>query len=218
MARVHCFGCHGGERVRGDFDLRQVHDRGTWQEAMWLVEDGEMPGDGTVLAPEVLEKLLQWIRQEMEKAVTATAPTHPRLVRRTNLEWAHAVRDRVGIDFGVERWLEPEVPGKTGFVHDREQLSWSSSRLHRTLEAAERVTQSSEALLQAEGNLVSHEWEAEDWERSTSHLKAFDDGVLFSVEAQQISQPVWIPVDGFYVLDLWGSTMGLPSVVQLSDG
>jgi len=216
LAKRYCLDCHGGENAEGGFDLTASITGEQWEEAYALVDREEMPEREPVPTTGERVALLQWIRSRAETSASEREIDRPRFFRLTNEEYSHSVRDLTGLDLRPGDWLPPDAPGETGFFNDRRSLTWTPSRFERYVMAAERVADAVEML--RSGDTVRHIWEAEELERSSSHLKEFDEGVLFSVEAQMISTSVLIPVDGYYEVRLRGATMGLPSTVQILDG
>jgi hypothetical protein len=96
----YCYECHGGKKVKGKIDFRDLtfekHSQ-DWTEALHQIEDGEMPPEDE-LQPSKEEKLLvsKWIKQELLKNFKESNKTQLRLMSIN--EYAATVRDLFGYD------------------------------------------------------------------------------------------------------------------------
>ncbi len=210
----HCFSCHGEDKVEGGVDFRQPLTASQWQRAISQVEREEMPPNSGP-SPGQRREILAWLEQSAVSAPPAPRPPIPRFARLTREEYSRSVAKLLGIDLRPGELLEPDPPGVTGFTNDAEALQVTPAQAAKYLEAAERAVEGWTALGKPG---IAVRFEAEAMDRSSSHLKEFDRGMLFATEPQVISTTVEIPVDGFYEIRCHGSTMGKPTRLQILDG
>jgi len=209
-----CFSCHGEDKVEGGFDLRQPLSASQWQRAIAQVEREEMPPNANP-SPAERQEILTWLEQTAASSPPTARPSVPRFARLTREEYSRSVAKLLGIDLRPGDLLEPDPPGVSGFTNDADALQVTPSQATKYLEAAERAIQGWLALGQPG---IANHFEAESMDRSSSHLKEFDHGMLFATEPQVISATVEIPVDGYYEIRCHGSTMGKPTRLQILDG
>ncbi len=217
VVRTYCWSCHGedGNDIEGGFDLRRDLSRDRWQEAVHLLEVDEMPIKAPFPGPEEREALLAWLNRKAAAARPAPREPAPVVTRLSAPEFDGAMRALWGIDLRPSELVGPEATGESGFRGDRRSRHLDAALMEKYLAASERIVESMAALRR---DPIETRFEAEAMERSSSHLQDFDEGVLFSVEAQMISTAMRIPVDGYYEVRIRASTIGLPAVAQLWDG
>jgi hypothetical protein len=214
LVEEHCFSCHGETKVEGGFDLRHPLTASQWRRAAGQVEREEMPPKNGP-TPEARQQILAWFENSAASAPPAPRAPVPAFARLTREEYSRSVANLLGIDLRPGDLLEPDPPGVSGFTNDADSLQVTPAQAARYLEAAERAIEGWLALGQP--GLVRR-FEAEAMDRSSSHLKEFDRGMLFATEPQVISATVEIPVDGYYEVRCHGSTMGRPTRLQILDG
>ena len=214
LVEDQCFSCHGGDKVEGGFDLTAPLSASKWQRAIAQVEREEMPPKSAP-SPEERRAILDWLEATAAAAPPAPRSSVPRYARLTREEFSHSVKDLLGIDLRPGDLLEPDPQGVSGFTNDAESVQVSPAQAMRYLEAAERAV---EGWLALERPGITVRWEAEALNRSSSHLKEFDHGMLFATEPQVISATIEIPVDGSYEIRCQGSTMGRATRLQVLDG
>lgn len=215
VVEERCFSCHGEDKVEGGFDLRQPLSASQWHRAIAQVEREEMPPKAPGPNPEQRREILDWLEASSAAAPPTPRPAVPRFARLTREEYSRSVAALLGIDLRPGDLLEPDPQGVSGFTNDAESLEISPAQAAKYFEAAER---SIEGWLALGSSGIEHHFEAEKMDRSSSHLKEFDHGMLFATEPQVISLSVEIPVDGYYEIRCHGSTMGKPTRLQILDG
>lgn len=215
LVEEHCFSCHGEDKVEAEFDLRLPLHPAAWRRAIAQVEREEMPPHASHLSEAGRQEILTWLEKSARSAPPAPRPPVPRYVRLTQEEYNRSVAAVLGLDLRPGDLLEADPQGITGFTNDAESLQISPAQAAKYLEAAERAIEGWSALKRP--GITVH-FEAEAMDRSSSHIKEFDHGILFATEPQVISASVEIPVDGYYEIRCHGSTMGKPTRLQVLDG
>lgn len=140
LMQRYCIECHGGKKVKGKVDFTKMQtdaDRTaafeTWEAAIELMRDGEMPPDAARQPSAAeLETIYAWYQERFVNSVEA----HPGYFRPRRLsarEYRNTVRDLFGFDLEtaviaaeqtqvekslVMKLLPTDPPGKSGFKND----------------------------------------------------------------------------------------------------
>jgi mono/diheme cytochrome c family protein len=147
--KEHCITCHGPDKSKGKItvhtlngDLTAGHDLEHWELILEMLESGEMPPeDEPQPAPADRRAVAQWIEAGLRDYVASAssesaAPTTRRL---TNIEYENTIRDLVGIDLDLLKYL-PEDPTKPyTFNNTAEFMMLGPEQIQRYRENARRV-------------------------------------------------------------------------------
>ena len=144
----HCEKCHAGDKHKGDFQLeslsRDFSDRKNcemWLAVMEQLDAGTMPPKEKPRPPgHEVQTVVKWIGERAGAAEVARRAAEGRVVlRRLNrAEYAHTVRDLLGVDVDLTDLLPPDT-SVSGFDNSAEALHTSSYLMRNYLDAADRV-------------------------------------------------------------------------------
>lgn len=150
LLKQHCYKCHGKDKQKGDVDLEAFadvaaiqKDQETWQRAVEVIRDGDMPPAKEAKMPDpAKEKLAMGIEDILTAALLAKGPDPgPSIIRRlTHGEYRRAARDLLGVDFDVAEAVGmPEDPIGNGFENLAEALKIPPALSEKYVAAAEEV-------------------------------------------------------------------------------
>ena len=122
-----CIGCHGADQQEGDVRLDQLNpdlvggtDAERWHQALNLINQGEMPpADAPQPDPATLERLVNWIQGELNRAIEARQTSHRKVLRRlTRSQYTRSLQEllQLHIDFGDA--LPDDAKSRTGFTNN----------------------------------------------------------------------------------------------------
>ena len=147
----HCEECHGGKKIKGGFNARELVKRAdffedfeVWGKVADAVKSGEMPpDDGKAVGEEDRAALLRWIGEGRRRAVEQNAgdPGPVTLRRLTNGEYERTVRDLTGVAFDVARGFVPDGGGGEGFSNIGDALYLTPAQLERYIGAARNLAE-----------------------------------------------------------------------------
>ncbi|MEM7476640.1 MAG: DUF1592 domain-containing protein [Planctomycetota bacterium] len=140
---VHCFECHGGnedDELKGEVRLDKlsqdmVHDRASmeiWHDALDAIQLGEMPPeDATPLGEKDRKILVEWIRENLDRALESIKGSSKGIVMRriNNAEYAYTMTDLLGLELDYAKDLPPDPVSKDGFLNNGQSLGMSSMQL-----------------------------------------------------------------------------------------
>jgi hypothetical protein len=142
-----CFGCHGGGMDKGgvSFDAFEsdeaiLADRELWAKALKNVRAGLMPPAGEPRpTPEQVATLADWVKRGALGLDPADPDPGRVTLRRLNrAEYAHTIRDLMGVEFLADVEFPPDDTGY-GFDNIGDVLSVSPLLLEKYMQAAEAI-------------------------------------------------------------------------------
>jgi hypothetical protein len=144
---LHCLGCHGTQKPKGDLrldrltpDFADQASRERWRSVLKRVTAGEMPPKSKPRPPaQEVRALSDWITGKVQAAEAARRAQGRVVLRRLNrVEYENTVRDLLGVDIELQELL-PLDNSANGFDNVGEALHVSSFLMERYLEAAEKA-------------------------------------------------------------------------------
>ncbi len=144
----YCYPCHGGEKTKGDLDLkrygdlRQIQlDAAVWLGAKRKLDDYEMP-PAKKKQPSGDERMLlsAWIRNwavdSIDPALIVKDPGAVVLHRLNKAEFNNTFRDLLGIPAGLANGFPDDIGGNSGFDNSADSLSSPPLFIEKILAAA----------------------------------------------------------------------------------
>src|SRR5205814_10237124 len=167
----YCLQCHSTKKKKGDLDLERFaafeqvrKDLRPWQNALEMLENGEMPPKGSP-KPRADERgrLIAWVRPLLSMEARAQAGDPGRVVvrRLSNAEYNNTVRDLTGVDLQPARDFPVDGAAGEGFTNAGEALVTSPTLLNKYLNAAKEIT--SHVVLLPDGFRFSPATTRRDW-------------------------------------------------------
>lgn len=147
----YCFQCHGtGKRVKGGVNLAEftnlasIHrDPKTWETALRVVEDREMPPEDKNQPSEMeRERLVSWMRHTLDNPDDRVVPKDPGRVvlhRLSGTEYNNTIRDLFGVNSNPAEKFPSEGGGGGGFDNNADTLFIPPILMERYLESAHAV-------------------------------------------------------------------------------
>ncbi|MBK9384282.1 MAG: DUF1592 domain-containing protein [Planctomycetes bacterium] len=168
---ARCFECHGAAKAKGDVDLERFASLGDlrreprlWQEALVLVEAGDMPPpEAPPLDAAERASLVAELRGALAEVARAEAgDPGPVLLRRlSNAEYGYTVRDLTGVaSLDPARELPVDGAAGEGFSNVGQALPMSPMLLAKYLDAAREIA--AHAVLLPDGIAFSAHTSARD--------------------------------------------------------
>ncbi|MBL8901644.1 MAG: DUF1587 domain-containing protein, partial [Planctomycetes bacterium] len=147
---ARCFECHGTAKAKGDVDLERFanlaelrREPRLWQEALALVEAGDMPPpEAPALDAAERAALVAELRSALAEVARAEAgDPGPVLLRRlSNAEFAYTLRDLTGVaSLEPARELPADGAAGEGFSNVGQALPMSPMLLAKYLDAAREI-------------------------------------------------------------------------------
>ncbi len=147
--KAKCYECHGGEKTKGDVDLKRLADDPKlateftlWQDVKDTVSDGDMPPKKAhQLSEEEHKLLLGWVTESLDALANAKAgdPGPVTMRRLTNAEYDYTIRDLTGHDYGLAKEFQTDGGGGEGFANTGDVLFVSPQALDKYFTAARKV-------------------------------------------------------------------------------
>lgn len=150
LLKTHCAKCHGGNKPKGDFDLRSLGDNPNrenvelWETSLDYVKAGEMPpAKQSRLSAADRQQLVQFLDQKMRLYSSQTGGSKRIKPRRlNNREFENSVRDVLLIeDIGTHQPTDNLI-GDTlhhGFDTHGDTLGFSKFHLEQYIEAVRKI-------------------------------------------------------------------------------
>jgi hypothetical protein len=145
----HCLECHGGEKPKGDLDLRQyqsldlvIRDPRPWATVLERLTAKEMPPKKAKQpSVEARRQVIEWIEAvRKDEARKNAGDPGPVLARRlSNAEYNYTIRDLTGVDLQPTREFPVDPTNPAGFDNSGESLAMSPALLNKYLQAARDV-------------------------------------------------------------------------------
>lgn len=146
MLGAKCYKCHGGEKTKGEIDLKalaadpKVEDQHElWTRVLDTIESGDMPPPKSEpLAPEEEKSIVAWVDGALSHLAKQNAgdPGPVTMRRLTNAEYDRTIRDLTGRDFGLAKEFQTDGGGGEGFANTGDVLFMSPSALDKYFGAA----------------------------------------------------------------------------------
>ena len=172
LVQKYCLACHSAKAKKGGLDLERFdtfaavrRDLKPWQQAVELVEAGEMPPkEKPQPTAEERTQLVARVRSFLDAEAKARAgdPGHVPLRRLSNAEYDYTVRDLTGVDLRPTREFPADGAAGEGFTNAAEALTdVSSALLTKYLNAAKEIAD--HAVLLPDGIRFSPGKTRRDW-------------------------------------------------------
>ncbi len=150
LLETYCVECHGGEKIKGDLDLKALVESSsiieqfrTWELVAEMLEFEDMPPPEESNQPSERERsmAIETIGSSLEAYMNAHAgdPGEVRLRRLTSAEYAYTIRDLTGLDLDLAGEFPEEAVGGEGFSNVGTVQFMQDSTLERYLAVAKRV-------------------------------------------------------------------------------
>ena len=183
FAQKYCLGCHSTAVKKGSLDLQRFKtsadvrgDLKVWQQAIEMLEAGEMPPKGKP-QPSADERrfAIAWIRLFLaNEAQSLRGDPGPAPLRRlSNAEYDYTIHDLTGVDLKPTKEFPPDGAGGEGFTNAAESLSDISPALFtKYLNAAKEIAD--HAVVVPDGFRFSPKKTRRDWsDENVERLRAF---------------------------------------------
>lgn len=152
MLAAKCYSCHGGEKTKGDVDLKELaadpkfnNEFKLWTTVKETIENGDMPPPkAKQLSSDENKSILGWINQSLDALAEAKAgdPGPVTMRRLTNAEYDYTIRDLTGRDYALAREFQTDGGGGEGFSNTGDVLFMNSTALDKYFAAARKLADS----------------------------------------------------------------------------
>lgn len=149
LLAAKCYSCHGGEKTKGEIDLKalaadpKVEEQfELWDRVMETVESGDMPppkakplADGEDVA------IMDWVNGALDHLAAANSgdPGPVTMRRLTNSEYDRSIRDLTGHSYGLSAEFQTDGGGGEGFSNTGDVLFLSPSAIDKYFSAARQL-------------------------------------------------------------------------------
>ncbi|MCA9179363.1 MAG: DUF1592 domain-containing protein [Planctomycetales bacterium] len=144
-----CYDCHGPRQAKADLRLDRLNpdflrggDLDTWHDVLNQLNLGMMPPEDATQPTEAeATRLISWLTRSLRVAAEAKRNAGGRVTSRrlTRDEYAHTMRDLLGVDLDYGREMPPEPASPDGFLNDGATLELSPTQLETYLAVARRA-------------------------------------------------------------------------------
>lgn len=151
MLAAKCYSCHGGEKTKGEVDLKALaadpkidEQFELWHRVLDTLESGEMPPKKSdPLAEGEETAIVAWVNHELDAlAQTNSGDPGPVTMRRlTNGEYDRSIRDLTGRDYGLAKEFQTDGGGGEGFSNTGDVLFLSPAALDKYFNAARQLAE-----------------------------------------------------------------------------
>ena len=165
LLAAKCYQCHGGEKTKGDVDLKRLSSEPNvakeftlWQDVKETILNGDMPPrKAKQLTEDEANKLTGWVTGAIDALATAKAgdPGPVTMRRLTNAEYDYSIRDLTGRDYGLAKEFQTDGGGGEGFANTGDVLFVSPQALDKYFSAARKVADN--ATIMPGSGIVFHE-------------------------------------------------------------
>jgi len=210
LVEKYCYRCHGGERTRGGVDLTTYEtsdsvfeDRELWLEALWLIENEEMPSKGELPSLSERKEMIDWLESRLNEVDWSQIREagHVSLPRLTKNEYNNTIRDLLGLDIQSGNILLEEGEGDSGFTTDRDNLFITPATMEKYFTAADVAL---EAVIALQKPTISIHLESEEMFMTESDQPEEypDEFFGYNLNRGQMTlyDSIEFPADGYYTL------------------
>ncbi len=144
-----CYSCHGGEKTKGDVDLKQfaadpklASEFEIWTKVKDTIENGDMPPKkARQLAPHEASAITGWVTHSLDALAEAKSgdPGPVTMRRLTNAEYDYTIRDLTGRDYGLAKEFQTDGGGGEGFTNTGDVLFTSPAAIDKYFGAARKL-------------------------------------------------------------------------------
>ncbi len=149
MLAAKCYSCHGGEKTKGDVDLKQfaadpkvANDFELWIKVKDTIENGDMPPrKAKQLSADEKTGITGWVQQSLDLLAESKAgdPGPVTMRRLTNAEYDNTIRDLTGHDYGLAKEFQTDGGGGEGFTNTGDVLFMSPAAIDKYFAAARKL-------------------------------------------------------------------------------
>lgn len=149
MLSAKCYSCHGGEKTRGDVDLKQFAadpklavEFEIWAKVKDSIENGDMPPKkAKPLTDAEGSAITGWIGSSLDALAESNAgdPGPVTMRRLTNAEYDNTIRDLTGRDYGLAKEFQTDGGGGEGFTNTGDVLFMSPAAIDKYFAAARKL-------------------------------------------------------------------------------
>ncbi len=146
-----CYSCHGGEKTKGDVDLKQLAgdpklatEFEIWTKVKDSIESGDMPPKkAKQLSLEEKASITGWVTHSLNVlAESKSGDPGPVTMRRlTNAEYDYTIRDLTGRDYHLADEFQTDGGGGEGFTNTGDVLFTSPSSIDKYFAAARKLAE-----------------------------------------------------------------------------
>ena len=209
----YCYRCHDDEKQKGDVNLSifkspkdMLGERKLWLEALYLIEEGEMPTKAPLPAGDDLKLLTQYI-DSVVNGIDWTKVKNPGFEepsRMNTKQYANTLRDLLGLDLPIEKYFLQDAPGRSGFSNDRGSAFLSTDRLKLYMKIANKSLESS---LFAKQTPLNESYEAIEMSNGSNRTLQDERGVGLTLEQMILTQNVDVKTSGYYTFTIKSSVL-----------
>lgn len=149
LLAAKCYECHGGEKTKGDVDLKALSsdpdvavEFDLWRTVKDTIDNGDMPPrKAKQLAPEEKAAITGWVEQSLNALAEAKSgdPGPVTMRRLTNAEYDNTIRDLTGRDYALAKEFQSDGGGGEGFSNTGDVLFMNSAALDKYFAAARKL-------------------------------------------------------------------------------
>ncbi len=144
-----CYGCHGGEKTKGDVDLKQFASNPDvpvnfeiWNTVKDTIDNGDMPPrKAKQLTPDEKAGITGWVQHSLDLLAEAKSgdPGPVTMRRLTNAEYDYTIRDLTGRDYALAKEFQTDGGGGEGFTNTGDVLFMSPAAIDKYFAAARKL-------------------------------------------------------------------------------
>lgn len=149
LLSAKCYSCHGGEKTKGEVDLKVLatdpnigEEFELWGRVLDSIESGEMPPPKSeALKENEGTAIIAWVNHELNAlAQTNSGDPGPVTMRRlTNGEFDRSIRDLTGHDYSLAGEFQTDGGGGEGFSNTGDVLFMSPAAVDKYFSAARQL-------------------------------------------------------------------------------
>ena len=149
MLAAKCYGCHGGEKTKGEVDLKALAANPDvpvnfqiWNTVKDTIDNGDMPPrKAKQLSPDEKTGITGWVQQSLDLLAEAKSgdPGPVTMRRLTNAEYDYTLRDLTGRDYSLAKEFQTDGGGGEGFTNTGDVLFMSPAAIDKYFAAARKL-------------------------------------------------------------------------------
>ncbi len=149
MLAAKCYGCHGGEKTKGEVDLKALAANPDvpvnfqiWNTVKDTIDNGDMPPrKAKQLSPDEKAGITGWVQQSLDLLAEAKSgdPGPVTMRRLTNAEYDYTLRDLTGHDYALAKEFQTDGGGGEGFTNTGDVLFMSPAAIDKYFAAARKL-------------------------------------------------------------------------------